>query len=174
MDDNHKQKGKANWPSPWERDLWRAGLEVELESELKDARIAHGAGKDSERGRPECGAGSSEVRMIENVEGFRTEREAVFFRDGKFLAQIQVPVLLEGPTVDVPAEVAEERAAAGADGEGLIAWTAEDVEAGNDRAGRQGLRACQDAGVKYAGASEVFRATALYEVSQIANKVWIR
>ena len=112
-------------------------LEIELQSELENARIAHGARKDSERGCPECGAGSSEVRMIENVEGFRTEREAVFFRDGEFLAEIHVPVLLEGSTVDVPAEIAEKRAAAGADGEGLIAWAAKNVEAGNNRAGRQ-------------------------------------
>ena len=101
--------------------LWREpGLEVKLQSELKDARIANGAGKDSERGRPECKAGGSEVRMIEHVEGLGTEREAVFFCDGEFFAEIHVPVLLEGSTVNVSAEITEERAAVAAYGEGLI------------------------------------------------------
>ena len=63
------------------RSLWELRLKVKLQSELKNTRIAYRAGKDSERRRPECGAGGSEVRMIENVEGFRTEREAVFFRE---------------------------------------------------------------------------------------------
>jgi hypothetical protein len=58
-----------------------SGLEVKLQSELQNARIANGAGKNSERGRPESSIGGSEVRMIEHVEGLRTEREAVFFRD---------------------------------------------------------------------------------------------
>src|SRR5580692_9838050 len=141
-----------------------SGLKVKLQSELKNARIANGAGKDSERGRPECCPRGGEVRVVENVEGFRTEGDAVFFRDGEFLAEIHVPVLLEGPTVDVPAEIAEERAAVTAYGEGLIARATEDVEARNDRAGRQGLRRSQDAGVKYAVAGEAFRATAVYEI----------
>jgi hypothetical protein len=145
--------------------LREPGLEVKLQCELKNARIANGAGKDSERGSPECGAGGSEVRMIEHVEKLRTERKTVFFRDGEFLAEIHVPVLLEGPTVNVPAEIAEERAAAGAYREGLIPWATEDVEARNDRAGRQRLRRSQDVGVKYAVARKVFRTTALDEGS---------
>src|SRR5271154_617077 len=79
--------------------LWREpGLEVKLQSELKNSRIANGAGKNSECGRPECGARGSEVRMIEHVEGLRAEREAVFFRHGEFFAEIHVPVLLEVST----------------------------------------------------------------------------
>ena len=105
--------------------LWRVpGLEVKLQSELKNARIANGAGKDSERGRPECSVGGGEVRMIEHVEGLRTEREAEFFREGEFLAEIHVPVLLEGSAVNVPAEIAEERATVAAYREGLIARAA--------------------------------------------------
>ena len=104
--------------------LSEPGLKVKLQSELQNARIANSAGKDSERGRPECSVGGSEVRMIEHVEGLRTEREAEFFREGEFLAEIHVPVLLEGSAVNVPAEIAEERATVAAYREGLIAGAA--------------------------------------------------
>jgi hypothetical protein len=148
-------------------------LEVKLQSELENSRIAHRAGKNSERGRPEGRTGVDEIRMIENVKELRTERQAVFFRDGEFLAEIHVPILLEGPTDNVPAEIAEERAAGRAYNEGLIARAAQSVEAGNDRTTSQGWRGGQNAGIKYAGACVFLRRTRHHKAANVANEVWI-
>ena len=111
----------------------RTRSEVELESQLKDARIAHGARINAKGRRSEGGVGDDKVRMIENVEGLGTKRQAVFLCDRELLAEIHIPILFKGPVNNISAEVAEERAPGGADRERLIAWSAVDVEAGNYR-----------------------------------------
>ena len=88
---------------------------------MQDARVAYGAGINAEPGRPEGGVGDDEVRMIEDVKGFRTERQAVFFGERELLAEIHVPVLFKGSANNIPAQVAEEAATGRADREGLIA-----------------------------------------------------
>ena len=112
-------------------------LEVKLQSELKNAWVADGAGIHAEIGRSESGVGDDEVRMIEDVEGLSAESEKELFREREFFAEVHIPVLLKGTVNDIAAKIAEERAATGTKGERLIAGATIDVESGNDGAGRQ-------------------------------------
>lgn len=151
----------------------RLRLEVKLQSELKDTRIAHGAGINAEGAGAECGVGDDEVGMIENVERLGTERQAVFLREQEPLAEIHVPVLFKGSVDNVPAEIAEERAAGRTNRKGLIAWATENVEAGNDRAASQHWRGSQGARIKDAGgASEILWTAAQHKAIHASDEVW--
>jgi hypothetical protein len=77
-------------------------LEVELQRELQDARIAHGARINAEPGRSEGGVGYDEVRLIEDVKEFRTEGQAVFFGECELLAELHIPILVKRSANNIP------------------------------------------------------------------------
>ena len=136
-------------------------LKVELQSELKDAWIADGAGINAEVRGSESRVGDDKVRMIENVESLGPESEKVLFGKRKLFAEVHIPVLFKGAADEVAAEIAEECTAARTEGEGLIAGATVDVQVGNNRTGWQCCGDTQDAGIKYAGgAREILRTTA--------------
>lgn len=104
-----------------QRGLGCAGLELEFQRELQLPSRAEvpdreaGAGDPSERGALDIQIGVPEVRMIENVKGFRPELQAHALRELRILDQGQVGVHEVRSGERIATKIAE-MASAGNDG----------------------------------------------------------
>ena len=87
---------REGFPAPPQRsNLNRAVLEREPQCKLQHSRrfLAHQCGDHTKRGTGDVGVGQPKVRVIESVEGVRTELQPVFLsKQGKTLCDSQINV----------------------------------------------------------------------------------
>ncbi len=89
-------------------------LESVAQRELDQARSTHGRENSAERGVGNFGGrGIGEIRVIPDVEEVRSETQFLALGDAEILDQRKIPILLEGPAINVAAQVAEGGSASG-------------------------------------------------------------